>query len=221
MTTATPQRRDRGFTKWDLLIVILAVVMLVAVFLLLPYVAGYSSMSKSRRITCVLHLKTVGLGLLIYANDHEDRFPWQTPTNAEGSLEYALTGEVFRHFQAASNEIGMTKYLLCPSDTTRVPASNFAPGFGNSNLSYFIGLDASGTNVQMILSGDRLITVNGNARTGVVSVFSTNVVGWSSLLHGGHGNIGLADGSVQQVSPGALQSQAGAAQAPVFRLAIP
>jgi prepilin-type processing-associated H-X9-DG protein len=166
-------------------------------------------------------LKTVGLGLRIYSNDHEDRFPWQVSTNDGGSLEYALTGEVFRHFQAASNEIGMTKYLLCPSDTTRLPALNFAPALGNSNLSYFVGLDASETNAQMILSGDRHITVNGTARTGVVSVFSTNVVGWSSLLHGGHGNIGLADGSVQQASPGTLQSPAHAAEVPAFRLAIP
>jgi len=97
--------------------------------------------------------------------------------------------------------------------------------FNNVATSYFIGRDCDETNPQMLLSGDRNIgdytAVNGNPVTtapfgyspstsptvsaGIVKALGTNVTatpwpGWTDKMHQRQGNLGLADGSVQQVT---------------------
>ncbi|HLH54742.1 MAG TPA: hypothetical protein VKY92_14110 [Verrucomicrobiae bacterium] len=90
------------------------------------------------------------------------------------------------------------KVLVCPADT-RIPASG-SSHLSNSNVSYFVSLDASDTNPNMFLIGDRNLT-NGPLPANHRLVANTNYgVGWSSELHRYQGNIGLADGSVQQFS---------------------
>jgi len=67
----------------------------------------------------------------------------------------------------------------------------------NTNISYFVGLDASETTPQMFLAGDRNLT-NGLAVTNAVLFLATNrEAGWTHELHSCQGNVGLADGSVQ------------------------
>jgi prepilin-type processing-associated H-X9-DG protein len=58
---------------------------------------------------------------------------------------------------------------------------------------------------QMLLLGDRNLTLDGiPAKPGFVTI-TTNVVGWTSEVHNNLGNIGLADGSVMQLSTAKLQ----------------
>ena len=91
-------------------------------------------------------------------------------------------------------------------------------GLSNSNLSYFIGLDAQDTNPQMFLIGDRNLT-NGPLPPNRILTLNTNFpVGWTRELHRYRGNIGLADGSVQQFSGSALST---ACQSSTNRLAFP
>jgi prepilin-type processing-associated H-X9-DG protein len=56
---------------------------------------------------------------------------------------------------------------------------------------------------------------------GVVSLSTNSLVGWTRSLHDGGGNLALADGSVQQVSPKALRLQVERADTANFRLEIP
>lgn len=81
-------------------------------------------------------------------------------------------------------------------------------GNGQSGVSYFVCGDASDPYPQMILDGDRNIgtttaanTVANNTNTTSVGQWAYNKYwAWTGDLHQKAGNIGLADGSVEQVS---------------------
>jgi len=81
----------------------------------------------------------------------------------------------------------------------RAAATNF-DFMSNSNLSYFVGVDAEETNPQTLLSGDRNITNGTSAKNGVLDLTTNRPSGWTAEMHNKIGNIALADGSVQQLS---------------------
>jgi len=176
--------------------------------------------SRSNRISCTSNLKQVGLAYRLYANDHDDHFPFLNPTNTSGSLEFTTSPQVFRHFQAMSNELVTPKVLACFTDSKRSKATDFS-NFSNANLSYFVGFEAREDNPQSILSGDRNIT-GGTLSNGFLRMLTpTSQATWTSEIHNNAGNIGLGDGSVQQVTTVGLQRQLAANTNAVIHLAIP
>ncbi|MEO7299431.1 MAG: hypothetical protein ABI042_12750 [Verrucomicrobiota bacterium] len=105
-----------------------------------------------------------------------------------------------------SNELGLPKALVCPADKGRKPADDFLK-LSNSNLSYFLGVDANENLPQSILSGDRNIT-NGFAPTnGMLLLMTNQPVGWTKEIHKYQGNVALGDGSVQQASSARLRDE--------------
>ena len=217
-------QRSRAAFSWMELLVVIVTVMLVFVVLsmLLPGLANRNR--RSPRIQCVSNLKQIGLAARMWSNDNGEKFPWAVSTNKGGTLEFAASPEVFCHFVAMSNELSSPKVLVCPSDRERLRATTFMTPLANSNVSYFVGLDADETRPQTILSGDRNII--GGVTNGAWMVFrATNTPSWGSDIHNLQGNIGLGDGSVQQFTTNSLAKQFQAALAtqtnPVIRLAIP
>jgi prepilin-type processing-associated H-X9-DG protein len=78
---------------------------------------------------------------------------------------------------------------------------NFSSGFDNSNISYFVGLDANTNFPQAFLSGDDNFTFNdAPVKSGLLNL-STNAnpnFDWAETRHtGGTGNLCFSDGSVQ------------------------
>lgn len=91
------------------------------------------------------------------------------------------------------------------------------------NTSYFIGVDANDTMPQMFLTGDhnlgsgnpptaayqpgQVASIQGgfNVSLGTNFPANNNLVGWMDNMHSKQGNVGLADGSVQQFSRSRLQ----------------
>src|SRR5207247_4730878 len=89
-------------------------------------------------------------------------------------LELIGTRSVFAHFGVMSNELSTPKILFCPQETdpSRQSASTFAstipagsvnqvPFTNDNNISYFVGVDAVDTSPQMVLTGDRNLSVHG------------------------------------------------------------
>src|SRR6266404_821617 len=208
---------SRGFTVLDLIIVL---VTLVLVIFLLPMVSFHRSRAPRNRIYCVSNLKQIGLAFRIWSGDHGQKFPMAVPTLEGGTLPFLGLDEVFHHFLAASNEMNSPKILTCPSDRSRTQTKDFTT-LSNRNLSYFVGLDASELDYHMILSGDRNISTNSHLLSGILRLTINPVTKWTKDLHANCGNIGLADGSVQQVSDTTLISQINSSTNLSARVAIP
>jgi hypothetical protein len=98
-----------------------------------------------------------------------------------------------------SNELLTPKVLVCPRDKAKTVAKDFASGFTNKNVSYFVGTDAMETYPQMFLSGDRNLAFQGQPIKPGLFVLTTNTtsLGWAKGIHYPCGNVCLADGSVQ------------------------
>jgi hypothetical protein len=162
---------------------------------------------RSFRINCVNNLRQNELALKTWAVDNNDRFPTQVAVTNGGTMELVEEGQAYVHFQVMSNELSAPKLTICPADVTRQSARSFQNGdFSNTNVSYFIGVDASDNYPAMILLGDRNVTLEGSQlKPGLIALATNSPVGWTKDIHVEQGNIGLADGSVQQVSSVRLQ----------------
>jgi hypothetical protein len=123
----------------------------------------------------------------------------QKSTNQGGSHEFIETAQSFRHFQALSNELQTPKFLVCAADLRR-PAANFSASLSNSNVSYFVGVDAREWEPQMLLTGDRNLTNRSTLRNGILLVGTNDSPTWTRAMHRLQGNAGLGDGSVQHFS---------------------
>lgn len=194
--TWRPNVESPSFTRIELMVV-LAVIALLACLLLL---AMRSARQRAYRISCTCNLKQIGLSFKTWSLDNQGRFPWQVLTNQPAKIKPEAAASVSLQFLMMSNELSTPNILRCPADAQRVVAPNFA-NLNNTNISYFIGLDAQDSTPNMFLNGDRNLT-NGLAVTNRVLFLAANLpLGWTHELHSFNGNIGLADGSVQQFSP--------------------
>jgi hypothetical protein len=211
--------QTRGaFTLVELVIVTVVVAVLIAV--LLPAVMGpphHHPMSY-----CVSNLKQVGLGFRIFANDNNERLPWQVSTNEGGSREYVdAPFSAFHHFRVMSNELSTPRVLLCDADRERKLATNYSAFTGNHSLSYFVGLDASDLNPASFLSGDRFL---GSARApsnGVLTLAPGTPLWWTNSPHKFGGNLVMGDGSFQQLNSRSLLQLLRTKGVATNRLALP
>jgi prepilin-type processing-associated H-X9-DG protein len=184
----------------------------VLVLLGLILIPGRPERAIATRINCVINLKQVGLAYRQWSIDHNDKFPMEVSSTNGGAMEAAAAGNVAAVFQVMSNELNTPKLLFCPAEKRRVPSSAFTPAIGNSNVTYFVGLDVTtNSSPQMFLSGDdnlliggegdRGLAIKGTAvKSGVLSLWTNTPAAWSDERHMRQGNVGLADGSVQQFS---------------------
>ncbi len=195
--------KRRGFTLIELLVVIAIIAILAA--MLLPSLA--TAKAKAKRIACVNNMKQNGVGIILWSQDFEGKYPWVVKPEEGGS--YGLP-EAWRHFAAISNELSTPKVLHCPTDKGKTSADTFngADGFvaqGNNALSYAVGTEATEGNTQMHIVSDR--SINGSfpkscSLAGLVNVSTTlnpfsGATAWTKELHNNEGNMALVDGSVQ------------------------
>jgi prepilin-type N-terminal cleavage/methylation domain-containing protein/prepilin-type processing-associated H-X9-DG protein len=221
MKPSFSNQRNNALTLIEVLVVIVMLAVLAAMFL-----PPRNNQTKALRINCVNNLKEIGLAYYLWAGDHNDKFPMQvsiTDTNGGGTMELAATGNVVATFQIMSNELSTPKILWCSADENYNYATNFTTDFNNSKISYFVGLDANTNSPQALLSGDDNFAIGGVPVKSGLLEFSTNAsISWTAARHKFAGNIGLADGSVQQVTSSSLHQwllpQTGLA---TNRLAIP
>jgi hypothetical protein len=131
-------------------------------------------------------------------------------------------GNAFVLWQTMSNELATPKILACPSDEQRTAAVSFSQNFSDSNISYFLSLDAADAYPQMVITGDDNLAVNGvRVRPGILNLWTNAALGWTKERHGAEGNIALSDGSVQTATTWALQTALANTGTATNRLVIP
>jgi hypothetical protein len=197
--------RSRAFSLVELLVI---VIVLLLAFGLAPIIIQKrkNAQRMQREISCIRNLKQIGTAFKIWSTDQGDLYPMEVSTNRGGTLDFVSTGLVFPHFQALSNALGQsTRVLICPLDT-RLYADDFGPKFSNTNISYFLGVDARADLPAALLVGDRNITGGTRLGNGLLNLSSNSSAGWTREFHDRQGNILMADASVQQwTTPGLRQ----------------
>jgi hypothetical protein len=137
-------------------------------------------------------------------------------------MEYTTGPNAWKNYQVMSNELSTPKVLMCPAETDphRFLATNFTY-LNNSNLSFFVGVDANETVTNAILSGDRNITNGMPLKNALLELTTNRPSGWNSEMHGAKGNLVLVDSSVLQISSSGLQMTVANSGFATNRLQIP
>ena len=212
---------NQAMTLTEVLVVTVVLAVLVAV-LLPAFITDNPRDPRYFRINCVNNLKQVGLAFRMWSGDNKDKFPMEIPIASGGTMELAANGDVVATFQIMSNELSTPKILFCPADTNHVLAKNFGANFTTKNISYFIGLDANTNRSQAFISGDDNFAVGGvPVKSGLLEISTNAPITWTATRHKFAGNIGLADGSVQQANDQLLVQKMIETGLATNRLAIP
>jgi prepilin-type processing-associated H-X9-DG protein len=212
------KKRNRALTLTEVLVVIAVLVFFVIFFL--PAINNHPS--HVPRIDCVSNLKQIGLAYRLWAGDNNDKYPMEISVTNGGTMESATIGDVVATFQIMSNELSTPIILVCPADDKSVKATNFTINFSTKNISYFVGLDADQDHPQRILSGDDNFKIGGVlTKSGLLKLSTNSPIAWTSARHKYAGNIGFADGSVQEVTTEGLQNALRQTGVVTNHLAIP
>ena len=218
--------RERGLTQVELLVVIVVICASAAIFLVIP---DGNHKARALRLQCVNNLKQAGIACRIWPPAADGSYPTGLSTNHGGTMEFGSGPNAFRHFLIMSNELMTPKVLVCPADTERVQATAFnlkpltgqIPFASNSNLSYFVGLEAEETDPRRLLAGDRNVTNGTPLKNGVLELMPNHPPGWTDEIHRKMGNVLFADGSVQLDSTVGLNSALTKTPAFTNRLLMP
>ena len=221
------------------LIELLVIIAIIAVFAAMIQIPRPIHKTNARRIACTNNLRQVGLGFRIWSDDFNGKLPMELSVTNGGAMEALAAGDLVTVFEVMSNELNTPKLLFCPAewlatDSTRSFATGFGrttrtvnghasvPFSGNSNVTYFVGMDANTNLPSAFLSGDDNFLVGTNAaKPGILSLTTNTPIAWSKTRHEKLGNVGLADGSVQGFSSSALRNALANTGVETNRLAMP
>ena len=204
----------------ELLVVIVVLAILLAT---IDFGPSQNVKGRAQRLNCVNNLHHIGIAYNVWAEDNDGKYPMQVSTTNGGSMELVAKGEnVWINFLVMSNELSTPKVLYCTADADRVCATNFSSDL-KGKISYFVGLDANTNSSETFLSGDDNLSIGGDqVKSGLLELSTNAPISWTAARHKSAGNIGLADGSVQQATSSYLRQsllpQTGLA---TNRLAIP
>lgn len=182
----------------ELLVIVAAGLALIA--MILPQVS--KTKRKAQQIDCVGNLKQIGIAFRLWSHDNLGHYPMTHSVTNGGTLE--VSNLVWRTFQVLSNELGAALIIACPGDLA-IPEKDFA-SLSNTNISYFIGLDAAESQPEFPLAGDRNLQIGRKSVDKMLTIRSNDTVSWFGKTHLGNGSVALSDGSVQVFTSTRLQA---------------
>ena len=217
--------RTRGFTLIELLVVIAIIALLAAI--LFPVFAR--ARENARKSSCQNNLKQIGLGILAYVQDYDERFPlYEVGAAAATDAPYydPVTGVSMSWDLVSQPYFKSMQLLRCPSDTRSQPYANL-PGYGAVRRSYAFANYLREANGQRpganqadvplpsytVMVGERRGCGNGTAANnwylcGIYDVlrasasstdFAVESGGGTDMIHLATSNILYADGHVKMI----------------------
>ncbi len=138
------QRLTRGFTLIELLVVIAIIAILAAI--LFPVFAR--ARENARRASCSSNLKQIGLGIMQYTQDYDEKFPLAI-VNAAGVASPSVP---YGWSDAIQPYVKSTQLYQCPSESTSAPVGASGSAFAGQSDPTQVGyIDYS---YNMMLSSD-------------------------------------------------------------------
>jgi prepilin-type N-terminal cleavage/methylation domain-containing protein/prepilin-type processing-associated H-X9-DG protein len=130
MTSVEEISRRKGFTLIELLVVIAIIAILAAI--LFPVFAR--ARENARRASCQSNLKQIGLGMMQYTQDYDEKVIPSTLAEGYGGSDKRSTWP-----QLVQPYVKSTQLFTCPSDTKTVQMNGYwtnltTPNFRNSYL---------------------------------------------------------------------------------------
>lgn len=172
-------------------------IIVVLATMLLPVVE--KARARAKQTSCASRLRQIGLVQHAYAHEHNQRFAGQLPPEQGGLQEPSRpvprAADPAQHWLLLSNGLVDPKLLVCPADV-RSPARAFR-ALQNSNVSYFAGPQASLSEPDSVLSGDRNIALQGYSRSPVLRIQAADAPSWTAEQHQFRGNLLFSDGRVE------------------------
>jgi hypothetical protein len=224
MILSHANRRTNALTLTEVLVIVVVVAVLIVAFLS----ALRPLQRRVKKINCVNNLKQIGIAFRIWGEDNGDKYPMQLGLAEGGVRELAATGNVAAVFLVMSNELSTPKVLVCPVEPNPQLLRGFSTNFGNQNVSYFIGLDATYDRTNAILTGDDNFEIRGvPVKAGVFDLTTNTPIAWTAERHNLKGKIGYGGLSFLVTSNSGLataivnQYKSSTSFTNRFRIAIP
>jgi hypothetical protein len=208
------EHRNQGLMRNDVLMAVLLVFLLFAILFAMILPVNEAARRRAQRITCVANLRQVGMALRVWEddngsinrNDNTNRLSTAfLETNAQ-TVGLNAGQIAWINAMGITNFARSTTFLQCPADRETQMTTNSAGV--KIRISYFLNLDANESYPQQLMAGDDNLTIGGVPVKPGILILATNTLAWTGKRHRFVGNIALADGSVDQVSPLALQNAA-------------
>ncbi len=217
---SAPQMRKRGFTLIELLVVIAIIAILAAIL----FPAFAKARESARRASCSSNLKQIGIGLMQYTQEYDEKYPALINNYVVGGSSNGQSIDPNASWQQVLQPyLKSTDLFRCPSNSlsgqncvNAVAALN-APAIPKSyaaNMRLISGvgwMPPGGLSVAVLTAPATRIAVGeaANAAMGWPDWGNTGVGNWANEGFAGHlGTMNLlyADGHVKSMRPGATMS---------------
>jgi prepilin-type N-terminal cleavage/methylation domain-containing protein len=183
-----------AFTLIELLVVVAVITILFAMF----GNTHRGGKEKARLVQCLSNLKQISLGYNMWAETKGNLFPWEASINMGGTMELISNGNATDHFLPLSTFLPQASSLFCSTDRFVRQRTDSYRGFSNTNLSYFVSIDARLTGpvsaADLIIAGDRHLSVdNQMVNPGLFATTNYTALGWKGF-HPTRGLLAFVDG---------------------------